>query len=212
MYPNARAVPLSHDDDARVRTNRRRRDDEASGVGTTSAKRRASGAMDEREGRARAHARGRGWERGENDGDGGGTIERHGWVREFETRADAQQAVRMAAALNVRVPANVGYQQTVRKSLTYSGMGLRSGEVELMRLRPARAGEGYFVKVPSGTIDASESGVQDTTEYSEEELEDMLLERVRMALSNDEEEKEKAREEADRVRGAWRQRSKLGSV
>ena len=121
----------------------------------------------------------------------------------FETRADAQQAVRMAAALNVRVPANVGYQQTVRKSLTYSGMGLRSGEVELMRLRPAKAGEGrYFVKVPSGTIDASESGVQDTTEYSEEELEDMLLERVRMALSNDEEEKEKAREEADRVRAS----------
>ena len=110
----------------------------------------------------------------------------------FETRADAQQAVRMAAALNVRVRANVGYQQTVRKSLTYSGMGLRSGEVELMRLRPARAGEGrYFVKVPNGTIDASESGVQDTTEYSEEELEDMLLERVRMALSNDEEEKER---------------------
>ena len=72
-----------------------------------------------------------------------------------------------------------------------------------MRLRPAKAGEGrYFVKVPSGTIDASESGVQDTTEYSEEELEDMLLERVRMALSNDEEEKEKAREEADRVRAS----------
>ena len=44
--------------------------------------------------------------------------------------------------------------------------------------------------------------MQDTTEYSEEELEDMLLERVRMALSNDEEEKEKAREEADRVRAS----------
>ena len=74
---------MSYDDDARVRTNRRRRDDEASGVGTTGAKRRASGAMDEREGRALAGARGRGLERGENDGDGGGTNERHGWVREF---------------------------------------------------------------------------------------------------------------------------------
>ena len=47
--------------------------------------------MDEREGRARAHARGRGWERGENDGDGGGTIERHGWVRILRRRADAAQ-------------------------------------------------------------------------------------------------------------------------
>ena len=50
----------------------------------------------------------------------------------------------MAAALNVRVPANVGYQQTVRKSLTYSGMGLRSGEVELMRLRPLGMARGGF--------------------------------------------------------------------
>ena len=119
----------------------------------------------------------------------------------FVSRDALREASRQAAEFRIRVPANVEHQQTIRKTLTYAGRGLRSGEVELMRLRPARAGEGrYFVMVPSGTIDVSAADRGERISYTDEETEDMLLERVRLALSNDEEEKAKIREEAEKAR------------
>jgi UDP-3-O-[3-hydroxymyristoyl] N-acetylglucosamine deacetylase len=132
----------------------------------------------------------------------GSSSDTEGYVN-FQSRDEVRSAALAAAELNVRVPANAEYQQTIRRSVTYAGTGLRSGEVELMRVRPAKAGEGrYFVKVPSGTINASDEELRDTIDYSDEEAEDMLLERVRMALSNNEEEKEKTRELAANARTA----------
>jgi UDP-3-O-[3-hydroxymyristoyl] N-acetylglucosamine deacetylase len=119
----------------------------------------------------------------------------------FPTRDAVKESARLAAELNVRVPKNEAYQQTIRRSVTYAGVGLRSGEVELMRVRPAGAGEGrYFARVAKGTIDASSVEMNSEVTYSDEEAEDALLERVRMALSNDEEAKAETRARAAATR------------
>ena len=119
----------------------------------------------------------------------------------FPSRETVKEAARLAAELNVRVPKNEAYQQTIRRSVTYAGIGLRSGEVELMRVRPAGAGEGrFFVRVAKGTIDASSVEINSEVTYNDEEAEDALLERVRMALSNDEEEKAETRARAEAAR------------
>ena len=70
-----------------------------------------------------------------------------------------------------------------------------------MRVRPAVAGEGrYFARVAKGTIDASSVEMNSEVTYSDEEAEDALLERVRMALSNDEEAKAETRARAAATR------------
>lgn len=121
----------------------------------------------------------------------------------FESRDAVREAAQLAVELDMTIPTNETYQQTVRRSITFAGIGLKSGEVELVRVRPARAGEGrYFVQVPKGTLDASATERSKDVEYTEEEEEDLLLEKVRMALSNDEEEKAKARELAAKDRAA----------
>eukprot|EP00803_Ostreobium_quekettii_P000538 evm.model.scf_2108.3 EVM.evm.TU.scf_2108.3 scf_2108:18090-20197(-) len=44
------------------------------------------------------------------------------------------------------------WQQTLWRSFTLGGVGLHSGELSFVRVRPAHAGEGrYFVRVPPGT-------------------------------------------------------------
>jgi len=121
--------------------------------------------------------------------------------RTLET--DAREHARIAREINVVIPKNSSMQQTVRRSVTFDGVGLRSGATEKARVRPARANEGrYFVRVQKGTIDTETLVGMRGVKYSDEEAEDVLLERVRMALSNDEGEKAETRARAAAARAA----------
>ena len=103
-------------------------------------------------------------------------------------------------------PLSVPYQQTVRRSFALVGIGLHSGEVETVRVCPARAGEGrYFVRVPAGTVPADAArdetgGAFSRADLTDEETEDLVLEQLRSMMRGSDETTDGSRERAEELR------------
>ena len=103
-------------------------------------------------------------------------------------------------------PLSVPYQQTVRRSFALVGIGLHSGEVETVRVCPARAGEGrYFVRVPAGTVPADAArdetgGAFSRANLTDEESEDLVLEQLRSMMRGSDERIDGSRERAEALR------------
>ena len=97
----------------------------------------------------------------------------------------------------------MSYQRTVRRSFALVGIGLHSGEVEAVRVCPARANEGrYFVRVPAGTIPAEAArdesgGAFSRPDATDEEAEDLVLEQLRSMLRGSDETVDGSRERAE---------------
>jgi len=121
----------------------------------------------------------------------------------FTSRQELADAALVDRHSAPRTPLSVAYQQTVRRSFTLVGIGLHSGEVEAVRVCPARAGEGrYFVRVPAGTIPEEAArdesgGAFSRPEATDDEAEDLVLEQLRSMLRGSDETVDGSRERAE---------------
>ena len=121
----------------------------------------------------------------------------------FTSRQELADAALVDRHSAPQTPLSVSYQRTVRRSFALVGIGLHSGEVEAVRVCPARAGEGrYFVRVPAGTIPAEASrdesgGAFSRPDATDEEAEDLVLEQLRSMLRGSDETVDGSRERAE---------------
>ena len=121
----------------------------------------------------------------------------------FENKQDLNDEVIMETLYPVTTPVSVDYQQTLRRSFILTGVGLHSGEYEVIRVCPAYAGEGrYFVRVPPGTIDWEEEAKvnEEINALTDEEVEEKLMAQLHNLMSNDLEVPEEQRQRAEALK------------